>query len=242
MSCLRRRRNGFQPDATGAGGAMVRCERLAETAVHPFCGLPPPAQEPDCCARCSRVCGTSRIPHVLSLVAPAPHRSDSSELAGEAFAQLPRLPGRLCVFEDPTDQESCSLMSNAGAVCQPSTSEGFGLLVQEAIWQARRRSSPSGDHSRNFPIEAGWSSNRRRPPWIRRSSISSRSRPPAARPPAPRLPAPRQRRPPGQTAQLGAHAPGMGASGHPCCDGDRPIVRCRGEDSGTDRCKPRAVL
>jgi glycosyltransferase involved in cell wall biosynthesis len=54
-------------------------------------------------------------------------------LASEALAELPGFPGRLVQFEEPTDEELSALMSGAEAVCQPSTSEGFGLTVLEAM-------------------------------------------------------------------------------------------------------------
>ena len=74
------------------------------------------------------------FPHVLALVAaPAPDRSDSSDLEREAFADLPGFPGRVVRFVDPPDAELTALMAGAVAVCQPSTSEGFGLTALEAM-------------------------------------------------------------------------------------------------------------
>ena len=127
-------RTVFHPDASGAGGAMVS-EHLGENrpyvlfaaSLHPRKNLSAVRGAVESLAR-------RGFPHALAVVAaPAPDRSDSSELAREAFAELPGFPRRLVRFEDPTDAELCSLMSNAGAVCQPSTSEGFGLTVLEAM-------------------------------------------------------------------------------------------------------------
>jgi glycosyltransferase involved in cell wall biosynthesis len=124
----------FHPDSSGAGAAMVR-DRLGESrpyilfaaSLHPRKNLAAVRGAVESLAR-------RGFPHVLALVAaPSPDRADSSELAGEAFAELSGYPGRLVHFEDPTDEELCSLMSSAAVVCQPSTSEGFGLTVLEAM-------------------------------------------------------------------------------------------------------------
>jgi glycosyltransferase involved in cell wall biosynthesis len=124
----------FHPDPSGAGAALVR-ERLDQSrpyvlfaaSLHPRKNLK---------AVRSAVEGLAHrgFPHALALVvAPAPDRADSSDLANEALAELPGFPGRLVHFEEPTDEELGALMAGAEAVCQPSTSEGFGLTVLEAM-------------------------------------------------------------------------------------------------------------
>jgi glycosyltransferase involved in cell wall biosynthesis len=124
----------FHPDRSGTGATLVR-NRLGDSrpyvlfaaSLHPRKNL---------AAVRDAVVGLARrgFPHALALVAaPAPDRADSSDLAKEGFADLPGFPGRVVVFDDPTDSELSALMSDADAVCQPSTSEGFGLTVLEAM-------------------------------------------------------------------------------------------------------------
>ena len=124
----------FHPDDGNVGRMMVR-KRIGEdrpyvlfaASLHPRKNLGAVRQA---------VAGLARrgFPHVLVLVAaPAPDRADSSDLEAEAFADLPGFPGRLVHFHDPSDQELSALMSGALAVCQPSTSEGFGLTPLEAM-------------------------------------------------------------------------------------------------------------
>jgi glycosyltransferase involved in cell wall biosynthesis len=127
-------RSIFYPDHSGAGLALVR-QRLGETrpyvlfaaSLHPRKNLAAVRGAVESLAR-------RGFPHVLALVpAPAPDRDDSSDLAEEGFAELPGFPGRVVRFDDPTDRQLSQLMSGADAVCQPSTSEGFGLTVLEAM-------------------------------------------------------------------------------------------------------------
>lgn len=124
----------FRPDKSDEGARLVR-DRLGESrpyvlfaaSLHPRKNL---------AAVRGAVEGLARrgFPHVLAVVAaPAPDRADSSDLARRAFAELPGFPGRVVRFDDPTDSELSALMSGADAVCQPSTSEGFGLTVLEAM-------------------------------------------------------------------------------------------------------------
>jgi glycosyltransferase involved in cell wall biosynthesis len=124
----------FHPDDRTVGRTLVR-ERVGEdrpyvlfaASLHPRKNLGAVRQA---------VTGLAERgwPHVLVLVAaPAPDRPDSSDLEAEALAELPGFPGRVVRFIDPSDQELSALMSGADAVCQPSTSEGFGLTPLEAM-------------------------------------------------------------------------------------------------------------
>ena len=124
----------FHPDDRTVGRALVR-ERVGEdrpyvlfaASLHPRKNLGAVRQAVTGLAE--RGC-----PHVLVLVAaPAPDRPDSSDLEAEAIAELPGFPGRVVRFIDPPDQQLSALMSGADAVCQPSTSEGFGLTPLEAM-------------------------------------------------------------------------------------------------------------
>ena len=73
-------------------------------------------------------------PHALVLVlAPAPDRTDSSALSAEATADLPGFPGRVHVRRAPDDRALATVMRHAAALCLPSSSEGFGLPVLEAM-------------------------------------------------------------------------------------------------------------
>ncbi len=124
----------FHPDVSGRGSALVRGHIgwnrpyiLFAASLHPRKNLAAVRGAVENLAR-------RGFPHVLTVVAaPAPDRVDSSDLAEAGFAEIPDFPGRLVRFEDPTDEELSALMSNADAVCQPSTSEGFGLTVLEAM-------------------------------------------------------------------------------------------------------------
>ena len=124
----------FHPDASGRGSTLVR-ERIGDNrpyilfaaSLHPRKNLAAVRGAVENLAR-------RGFPHVLAVVAaPAPDRADSSDLAEAGFAEIPGFPGRLVRFEDPTDEELSALMSGADVVCQPSTSEGFGLTVLEAM-------------------------------------------------------------------------------------------------------------
>src|ERR1017187_1510916 len=126
--------NVFHPKGRSTGSALLRA-RTGETrpyvlfaaSLHPRKNLR---------AVRAAVTGLAKrgFPHVLVVVAaPAPDRQDSSDLEPEAFAELPRYPGRIVWFVDPSDDDLAALMAGADAVCQPSKSEGFGLTVLEAM-------------------------------------------------------------------------------------------------------------
>jgi len=126
--------NVFHPKGRSAGGALLRA-RTGETRPYVLFAASLHARKNLRAVRAA-VTGLARrgFPHVLVVVAaPAPDRQDSSDLEPEAFAELPGYPGRLVRFVDPSDDDLAALMAGADAVCQPSTSEGFGLTVLEAM-------------------------------------------------------------------------------------------------------------
>jgi glycosyltransferase involved in cell wall biosynthesis len=68
---------------------------------------------------------------LVIVAGPARDRSDSSELAADAFAPIPGV--RVVRVDAPSDTELASLMADSDAFCLPSRFEGFGLTALEAM-------------------------------------------------------------------------------------------------------------
>lgn len=73
-------------------------------------------------------------PHNLVIVgSPAPDRRDWKEMAAEAAAELPDVPGRVVFLGSLSDVELAAVTAGAAVFCLPSLMEGFGLTALEAM-------------------------------------------------------------------------------------------------------------
>lgn len=74
------------------------------------------------------------LPHNLVIVgSPSPDRRDWKEMAAEAAADLPDVPGRVVFLGSLSDVELAAVTAGAAVFCLPSLMEGFGLTALEAM-------------------------------------------------------------------------------------------------------------
>ncbi len=124
----------FHPRRAPEGRALVRQRTSDDRPYLIFTGAISPRKNLQAVRDALLRVAERGFPHVLVLVASDPPGDfDQEELRRQAFAEIPRHPGRILRFVDPSDEELAGLVAGATAVCQPSRFEGFGLPALEAM-------------------------------------------------------------------------------------------------------------
>jgi len=127
--------DGFNPNRKGDLASLPELGQLVGTPFIAFVNSLAPRKNVGIVREAVQQLLSDDFPHRLVMVASAAKHlgGDVEEIEREAFAQFPGLEGRVIRLQGVSDHALAVMLANASVLCAPSSHEGFGLTVLEAM-------------------------------------------------------------------------------------------------------------
>jgi glycosyltransferase involved in cell wall biosynthesis len=127
--------DGFNPNRKGDLASLPELGQLVGTPFIAFVNSLAPRKNVGIVREAVQQLLSDDFPHRLVMVASAAKHlgGDVEEIEREAFAQFPGREGRVIRLQGVSDHALSVMLANASVLCAPSSHEGFGLTVLEAM-------------------------------------------------------------------------------------------------------------